>query len=760
TPTLETETFTDNQNIDTANTFDIGTFTDNYQSIEETPIIDTVTFTDNYKNIDTKPTLQTETFTDNYQNINISPNLETETFSDNNQNIDTTNTFDFEASDNYKNIDTTTSFNAATFTDNYQTETTTNIETTTSKDNYQNIDTTKGFDIVEFTDNYQTTKTTPKIDTAFTDNYQITETTTNIDTPTFKESYINIDTTKAFDNTEFNNKYQKDEIIPIIDTDTFTNTYQTTETTKNIDTTETFTDNYQNVDTTKAFDTEEFIDTLKTTTSASDIYTKMDINTLKEAKPLVEPTIKYFDSLKTSSQNIETNQSVDFTTYNKNEISQKYKNSTNIDLASEIINSEETTYNLKETPKIDNLTSESNNIANDTELDFNNVQNADNIDYGKIISEHQTTENIEKKESNIIKTSKEEIPKISKSKEIVIQEDETTINKPIIVEEPSNVKIEKTTTSSKVDYATYNESTPIAHSQEINEAQFVQQPVSTSPKVEFKNNVEETSETHSQEINEAQFVQQPVSTSHKVEFKNNVEETSETHSQEINEAKFVQQPLSIPTTYSKDNYATYTESTPIKHSQTNIETKSFKQTLSIPLSSYTQETPTFISESIKTNDAPISKPKTIPTQTAPINISESIFKTKQGSNTNIDPIPSLSYSNEHKIYSQANIIDKSYQTTTPNLISQIQTNTHASPVSNTRIQSITPTGTIYGPSVVTKTTSSQIGNEILVSEEKIPTFNKSVTDSQRISSIPYSNEYKTYTQTNTHTSPVSNTRIQ
>ena len=55
------------------------------------------------------------------------------------------------------------------------------------------------------------------------------------------------------------------------------------------------------------------------------------------------------------------------------------------------------------------------------------------------------------------------------------------------------------------------------------------------------------------EINEAQFVQQPVSTSPKVEFKNNVEETSETHSQEINEAKFVQQPLSIPTTYSKDN---------------------------------------------------------------------------------------------------------------------------------------------------------------------------------------------------------------
>ena len=166
----------------------------------------------------------------------------------------TTSTFDVNAFTSTENqfVDTTTDSQIQKeLVDPVPIETGINFATQQSNYNeYQASNTTENVDINAFTttSTEQTVDTTPAFDTTdFAQAEPVAETTTNVDFNTFTTSEQTVDTTPAFDTTAFTQAQPVVETTTNVDLNTFTTTEQT-------------------VDTTPAFDTTAFTQSEQTTT--------------------------------------------------------------------------------------------------------------------------------------------------------------------------------------------------------------------------------------------------------------------------------------------------------------------------------------------------------------------------------------------------------------------------------------------------------------------------------------------------------------
>ena len=191
----------------------------------------------------------------------------------------TTSTFDVNAFTSTENqfVDTTTDSQIQKeLVDPVPIETGINFATQQSNYNeYQASNTTENIDINAFTttSTEQTVDSTPAFDTTdFAQAEPVAETTTNVDFNTFTTSEQTVDTTPAFDTTAFTQAEPVVETTTNVDLNAFTTTEQTVDTTPAFDTTaftqsvpvaetttnvdlNAFTTTEQTVDTTPAFDT-------------------------------------------------------------------------------------------------------------------------------------------------------------------------------------------------------------------------------------------------------------------------------------------------------------------------------------------------------------------------------------------------------------------------------------------------------------------------------------------------------------------------
>ena len=202
----------------------------------------------------------------------------------------TTSTFDVNAFTSTENqfVDTTTDSQIQKeLVDPVPIETGINFATQQSNYNeYQASNTTENIDINAFTttSTEQTVDTTPAFDTTdFAQAEPVAETTTNVDLNAFTTTEQTVDTTPAFDTTAFTQAEPVAETTTNVDLNAFTTTEQTVDTTPAFDTTDfaqaepvvetttnvdlnTFTTTEQTVDTTPAFDTTAFTQSEQTTT--------------------------------------------------------------------------------------------------------------------------------------------------------------------------------------------------------------------------------------------------------------------------------------------------------------------------------------------------------------------------------------------------------------------------------------------------------------------------------------------------------------
>ena len=176
----------------------------------------------------------------------------------------TTSTFDVNAFTSTENqfVDTTTDSQIQKeLVDPVPIETGINFATQQSNYNeYQASNTTENVDINAFTttSTEQTVNTTPAFDTTdFAQAEPVAETTTNVDFNTFTTSEQTVDTTPAFDTTAFTQSVPVAETTTNVDLNTFTTTEQT-------------------VDTTPAFDTTAFTQSEQTTTYQESTPTAVD----------------------------------------------------------------------------------------------------------------------------------------------------------------------------------------------------------------------------------------------------------------------------------------------------------------------------------------------------------------------------------------------------------------------------------------------------------------------------------------------------